>query len=132
MTTVTATTGSEPIVLDSSGWLEYLTNGSKAPVFAPYLEGNTEILVPSIVIYEVRKILQLKLSKTVADIFLSDVLRRSIVSFDDVIAVQSAEFSIQHGLAMADAIIYATARHFDVQLVTSDSHFANLSGVTLL
>lgn len=129
---MTATTGSDPIVLDSSGWLEYLTDGSKASAFAPYLEGSATILVPSIVIYEVRKILQLKQSKTLADIFLSDVLRRTIVSFDDVLAIQSAELSIQHRLAMADAIIYATARHYDVPLITADNHFANLTGVTIL
>jgi len=129
---VTATTGSDSIVLDSSGWLEYLTDGSKASAFAPYLEGDATVLVPSIVIYEVRKILQLKQSKTLADIFLSDVLRRTIVSFDDVLAIQSADLSIQHRLAMADAIIYATARHYDVPLITSDNHFANLAGVTIL
>lgn len=129
---MTATTGSDSIVLDSSGWLEYLTDGSKASAFAPYLEGDATVLVPSIVIYEVRKILQLKQSKTLADIFLSDVLRRTIVSFDDVLAIQSADLSIQHRLAMADAIIYATARHYDVPLITSDNHFANLAGVTIL
>ena len=33
---------------------------------------------------------------------------------------------------MADAMIYATARYHGVELVTSDTHFSGLPGVTLL
>jgi predicted nucleic acid-binding protein len=129
---VTATTGSEPVVLDSSGWLEYLTSDSKADSFAPYLESDRVIFLPSIVIYEVRKVLILNHGRTLADIFYSDALRRAVVSFDEVLAVKSAELSASHKLSMADAIIYATATHLEAQLVTSDNHFAGLPGVLLL
>ena len=129
---MTATTASDPVVLDSSGWLEYLTDGTKAEAFAPYLEGDRTIVVPTMVIYEVRKILTLKKSRTLADLFISDVLRRTIAAFDEVLALKSADLSVECKLAMADAIIYATARHFQVNLITSDSHFANLPGVTIL
>jgi len=129
---VTATTVSEPVVLDSSGWLEYLTDGAKAEAFAPYLEEDRVVIVPTIVIYEVRKILTFKKSITLADIFVSNVLRRTIAAFDDLLALKSADLSIQHKLVMEDAIIYATAKHFEAELITSDNHFANLPGVTLL
>jgi predicted nucleic acid-binding protein len=33
---------------------------------------------------------------------------------------------------MADAIIYASAQHHHALLSTSDAHFANLPGVTLM
>ncbi|MGB7731010.1 MAG: type II toxin-antitoxin system VapC family toxin [Candidatus Acidiferrum sp.] len=128
---MTATTASDPVVLDSSGWLEYLTDGPKADSVAPYLESNL-LIVPSVVIYEVRKILSLENTKTLADIFYSLALRKMIVSFDEVLAVKSAELSARHKLAMADAIIYATAVHLRAQLITFDNHFADLSGVTLL
>lgn len=129
---MTATTASDPVVVDSSGWLEYLTDGTKAEAFAPYLEGKRVVIVPTVVIYEVRKILSLKKSKTLADLFISNALRRTIAAFDEDLAVKSAELSIEHKLAMADAIIYATARHFEVDLITSDSHFGDLPGVTIL
>jgi predicted nucleic acid-binding protein len=132
MITVTATTASEAVVLDSSGWLEYFTEGSKAESFAPYLESDRVVFVPTIVLYEVRKILQLKQGKIIADMFLSDALRRTIVDFDDTLAIKSADLSITNKLSMADAIIYATAQHLGAQLVTSDGHFANLADVTLL
>jgi toxin FitB len=125
-------TVSEPVVVDSSGWLEYLTEGPKADSFAPYLERNQIVLLPTVVIYEVRKILVLRRYKTLADAFYSQALRRTIVAFDETLAVKSAELSIDYKLAMADAIIYATAQHRNVPLVTSDAHFANLPGVTML
>jgi toxin FitB len=129
---VTATTGSEPVVVDSSGWLEYLTSDSKADLFAPYLESGRVIFLPSIVIYEVRKVLVLNHRRTLADIFFSDALRRTVVSFDEALALKSAELSVAHKLSMADSIIYATAAHLEVKLVTSDSHFAGLPDVLLL
>ena len=125
-------TGSEPIVVDSSGWLEYLADGSKADAFALYLEREEGVLVPTIVIYEVRKVLSLKQNKSLADIFLSDALRRTILPFDDILAIKSADISVRHKLSMADAIIYATAQHSEALLVTSDSHFEKLGGVILL
>jgi predicted nucleic acid-binding protein len=39
---------------------------------------------------------------------------------------------LAHKLAVGDAIIYATARQFGAELITSDPHFAGLPGVTLL
>jgi toxin FitB len=129
---VTATTGSEPVVADSSGWLEYLTSDSKADLFAPYLESGRVIFLPTIVIYEVRKVLVLNHRRTLADIFYSVALRRTVVSFDEVLALKSAELSVAHKLSMADSIIYATATHLEAKLVTSDSHFAGLPGVLLL
>ena len=129
---MTATTATETVVLDSSGWLEYLTSDAKAESFAPYLEGNISVLIPAIVLYEVRKVLLLRQGKTLADIFLSEALKRIIVPFDEDLAIKAAELSISHKLSMADAIIYTTAVHYHAPLVTSDPHFANLPGVTVL
>ncbi len=129
---MTATTASEPVVLDSSGWLEYLTEGAKTESFAPYLEGGGTVLLPAIVPYEVRKILLLREGKTSADACLSDALPRAIVPFDETLALKAAELSILHKLSMAEAILYATALHCGAQRITSDSHFADLPGVMLL
>ena len=125
-------TVSDTVVVDSSGWLEYLTQGSKADAVARYLEGELNVLIPSIVLYEVRKILLLRQGKTLADIFWSEALKRVLVPFDEELALLAAELSILHKLAMADAIIYATAIHLKAPLITSDAHFANLPGVTLV
>lgn len=129
---MTTPTVSDPVVVDSSGWLEYITSDLKAEFFAPYLEGERPVLVPTIVLYEVRKILLQRQPKTVADLFVSEALRRKIVSVDQEISLSAAVISIQHELPMADALIYATAERNGAELVTSDAHFKGLARVTLI
>lgn len=129
---MTATTDSELILVDSSGWLEVLTEDSKAVQFQPYLEREDQLLIPTIVIYEVLKKLRAGLGPTISDRFLSHALRGRVVALDEHLAIVAAEVSLQHRLAMADAIIYATARRFDAQLITGDSAFESMPGVTLL
>ncbi len=42
-------------VVDSSGWLEYLAGGPNATFFSAAVEGTTDLLVPTLSIYEVFK-----------------------------------------------------------------------------
>lgn len=128
---MTAPIGSEPIVVDSSGWLEYFTADTKADLFEPYFR-EPFLFVPVIVLYEVRKILLLRHTKVAADEFVSVALRHTVVSIDQQIALQAAALSIQHKLAMADALVYTTAGKVGAKLITSDSNFSELPGVTLL
>lgn len=129
---MTTPTASDPVLVDSSGWLEYITSDTKSDLFAPYLEGERPVLVPAIVLYEVRKILLQRQPKTVGDLFASEALRRTVVPVDKDIAFAAALISIQHELPMADALIYATAEKYRAELVTSDTHFAGLPAVTML
>lgn len=124
-------TGSEPVVVDSSGWLEYFTSDSKGDLFEPYLR-SPGLVVPAIVLYEVRKVLLLRQPKTIADRFVSEALRHPIISVDQEIALNGAQLSLQHKLSMADALVYAVASKLRAELVTSDSDFGKLPGVTLL
>ena len=127
------TTGTEFILIDSSGWFEYITEDTKSQLFAPYFESDSRrILVSPIVIYEVRKLLLQRQSKKVADEFVSQALRHQLVLVDDRIAIDAAVFSIDYRLPMADALIYATAGAASAQLITSDAHFNSLPGVTVL
>jgi toxin FitB len=129
---VTTPSASDPVLVDSSGWLEYITSDSKADLFSPYLEGQRPVLVPAIVLYEVRILLLQRQPKTVADLFVSEALRHTVVSVDQEIALAAAVISIQYELPMADALIYATAERHGAEVVTSDSHFKGLPRVTLL
>jgi toxin FitB len=129
---VTTPSASDPVLVDSSGWLEYITSDSKAELFAPYLQGQRPVLVPANVLYEVRKILLQRQPKNIADLFVSEALRRTVVPVDQEIALVAAAVSIQHELPMADALIYATAENRGAELVTSDAHFKGLPQVTLL
>ena len=129
---MTGTTGTDLILVDSSGWLEALTGDTKAEQFQPYLEKEDQLLIPTIVIYEVLKKLRGGMGPSISDRFLSHALRGRVIPLDEHVAIAAAEFSLRHRLAMADAIIYATACSFEAQLVTADEHFGELPGVTII
>jgi predicted nucleic acid-binding protein len=129
---VTIPSASEVLLVDSSGWLEYLTQDSKADDFAPYLEGSNPVVVPTIVLYEVYKKLRMVRGKSEADQFAFHALRREVVPLEEGLALAAANASMEWHLGMADAIIYATAQALGAQLITSDQHFQGLPGVTLL
>jgi predicted nucleic acid-binding protein len=132
MTTAIAMTGSEIVLIDSSGWLEYITGDEKADAFGAIFQKDVQVLVPTIVLCEVLKILLLRAGGSQANVFLSEALRRSVVDLTDTIALSAASLSIDHKLPMADAIIYATAQSHHAELITSDAHFTGLPGVTVL
>ncbi len=129
---MTATTATNLIVVDSSGWLEFITDDVKADAFAPYIEPEDRVLVPAIVVYEVSKRLLKEYGDHGADLFLSFAFRRRIVGLDEYLALGSAEISLRRRLSMPDAIIYATAQNEQAQLITGDAAFQGLPGVTLI
>jgi toxin FitB len=125
-------TVSDLILIDSSGWLEYIGKDTKAELFRPYFKRQESLLVPTVVLYEVRKVLLLRSPIYVADCFVSEALRYTIVDLSREIALEASQLSARHKSHMADAFIYATALHHKAQLLTSDAHFANLPAVTVL
>jgi predicted nucleic acid-binding protein len=128
---VTGTTVSELWLIDSSGWLEYLTQDLDAAKFAPYIESASPTVVPTMVLYEVVKILMRERGQVAADRFISEALRHVVVPLDEGLALAAAHISNEHKLAMADAIIYATAQDHQAQLVTGDAAFRGLPGVII-
>ena len=120
------------IVIDSSGWIEFFTDGPLADDYASRLRRLGTVITPVIVLYEVYKRLKRELSEDDAVIAVSAMQRSQVVPIDQELALTAADMSLEHGLAMADAIVLATARKFQAELVTSDRDFAELDGVTYL
>ena len=52
-----------------------------------------------------------------------------VVPLSESIAYLAADISLLHGLAMADAIVYATAWDQNAQVVTGDADLKDLPGV---
>jgi len=120
------------IVVDSSGWVEYFTDGPLADVYAAKLRNLPSILTPVIVLYEVYKRLKRELSELDAVVAVSAMQRTRVVPISSELALTAADLSLEHGLAMADAIILATAQLYRAELVSSDSDFETVPGVTYL
>ena len=123
--------GSDLFLVDSSGWIEFLGDGPLADRFAPYFEREERLIVPVIVLYEVYKKLLSVRGSTAADRFLSAALRARVVPIDERLTMLAARISMDRRLAMADAMIYATALAAGARLVTSDAHFKGLPEATV-
>ena len=120
------------IVVDSSGWVEFFTDASLAADYFSRLRNLAIVVTPVIVIYEVYKRLKRDLSEDDALVAVSAMQRTRVVPVSQELALLAADLSLEHGLAMADAMVLATARLFRAELVTSDADFQNLAGVTYL
>jgi toxin FitB len=131
---VTTPSVSDRILIDSSGWVEYLGNGPKSDRFAIYFESQAILLLPSIVVYEVYKKILRERDSRLAMEFLSQAygFGDRLIPLTLELAVKASATSLDTGLPMADAIIYTTSKYHEAQLVTSDSHFADLPRVTLI
>ncbi len=131
---MTTPSASNWVVVDSSGWVEYMGNGPKSGSFAAYLESPEKLLLPSLVVYEVYKKLVREQGTHIAGIFLSQAFsfRDGLIDLTLELSILASQTSLETRLPMADAIIYAMAQHHRAQLITSDSQFADLPGVTLV
>ena len=118
------------ILVDSSGWLEYFMNGSLAEKYAGYLAKSREVLTPTIVLYEVFKVLKSQLGEEHALDAAVQMGETNITPLSDSLAYHAANLSLEYKLAMADAIIYATACAHQATLVTSDADFKGLPKVS--
>ena len=119
-------------VIDSSGWIEFFTDGPLAKDYATRLRNLANIVTPVIVLYEVYKRLKRDLSEDDAIVAVSAMQRTRIVPIDQELALTAADLSLEHSLAMADAIVLATARRFRAELVTSDRDFEGIPDVAYL
>lgn len=131
---MTTPNGSKRYLVDSSGWVEYLGDGPKTKAYARFFEKQEALILPTIIIYEVFKKLLRERGISFAEQFFAHVqqLADHTIVLDTDLAVQAARLSSETGLPMADAIIYATAHSLQAELITSDTHFSGLPGVTLI
>jgi predicted nucleic acid-binding protein len=116
-------------VIDSSGWLEYFTNGENAEFFAPAIENPQNVLVPTISLFEVFKRVLVERNRDDALEAVALMKEGRVVDLDDSLALLAAELSVELKLPLADSIILATARECSATLWTQDVHFKGLDDV---
>ena len=96
------------------------------------LADPAEILTPTIAIYEVYKVLKRDASEEDALLAVAQMLRTNVIPLSETLALEAADASLENSLAMADAIVYATARARGAELVTTDADLEGLPGVAFL
>ncbi len=116
-------------VVDSSAWLEYLAAGPNAAFFAEAIENVSELVVPTISIYEVFKRIVQQRSENEALQVVAVMQQGRVSEMDSTVALSAARISIDHKLPMADSVMLATAKLNQATLWTQDSHFEGLAGV---
>lgn len=113
-------------VIDSSAWLEYLANGPNAGAFAPVIEDVAQLVVPTLVITEVLRRLDAQDKRRIIPEVLAHMRLGQVVALDDQLAVEAAVVGRQHKLALADSVVFATARAWDATTWTQDEDFRGL------
>ena len=122
------------ISVDSNGWIERFTNGLKAEAYNRVIDNaKPEELVTSVVVlYEVYRKVKKSVDEETALEAIAALVQTTVVEVDQTLSLEAADYSLQHGLHMADAIVYATAKRHSAELYTSDEDLQGLPGVTSL
>ena len=116
-------------IVDSSCWLEYIAGSKVGDLVAPIIENTSELIIPSITIYEVFKKISRELDEDKALFVVAQMKQGQVVDVDSDLAIYSGKIGLQYKLAMADSIIYATVLKYEAELYTQDKHFKDLKRV---
>ena len=116
-------------IVDSSGWLEYFASGPNAEFFSEPIEEPSELLVPTISLYEVFKRVLQQRDESEALRAIAFMQSGEIIDLTSTIALHAAKISTELKIPMADSVMLATARESDAVLWTQDSDFEDLEDV---
>ena len=116
-------------LVDSSAWLEYFADGPNAAFFAPAIERSRDLLVPTIVVFEVYKRVRQQRDQRAALEAVSALQHGRIIDLTAALAMAAAGISYSEKLPMADSIIIATARAENAIIWTQDGDFEKMQRV---
>lgn len=116
-------------VVDSSGWLEYFADGPNANFFSLAIVRVSELVVPTISIYEVFKRILQQRDEAAALQAAALMHQGEVVDLTAPVAIAAARLSRELRLPMADSIMLATANTCEATLWTQDADFESVAGV---
>lgn len=116
-------------VVDTSVWVETLVGGAFGKELLADLPADDDWLMPTIVQLEVSKWLRRERSEDLHNRVIAFSMTRRIIPLDTTIALDAADLCRTLKLATADAVVLATARLNNADLLTCDAHFEGLAGV---
>jgi predicted nucleic acid-binding protein len=80
-------------------------------------------------LFEVYKKIKRERGEETALLFAGRLNATPVILLTESIAFLAADLSVRHGLAMADAIVYATAKDQEAHVITGDADWKDLTGV---
>lgn len=116
-------------LVDTCGWIEWLTDGVLSAEFEPWLAEADQVYVPTSVQFELYKWVKRERDEITALEAIALTEQCKVIPLNTAISLWAADLAMEHKLSFADAIIYATARQQEVTLITSNDHFQGLTGV---
>lgn len=116
-------------VVDSSAWIEFITDSGNAPFFEEPIVELDQLIVPTITILEVFKFVSRRMDTSSALQAVAAMRQGTLVDLDAEIALVAARVGNEYGLPLADSVIYATAQQNGAVVWTQDSDFRNLPEV---
>ena len=116
-------------IVDSSGWLAYFADEPNAKHFMAPLSDPASLIVPTVIIYEVFKVVLRESGENDALQALAAMQKGTVVALTASLALAASKLSIEHALPMADSIILATAQEFNAALWTQDSDLKKMNNV---
>lgn len=116
-------------LVDTCGWIEWLTDGVLADDFGPYMETSAELVIPTTLQFELYKWAKREKGEAEALEVVALTEQGRVIPLNTGIALYAADLALQYRLSFADAIIYATASQLGVPLITADDHFLGLPEV---
>jgi predicted nucleic acid-binding protein len=116
-------------VVDTSVWIEWIVGSPLGERLALELPTNDQWIVPTIIQYELSRWLAREMSDAAAARAIAFSKELIVAPLTTDIATKAADYAKAHGLATADAIIFATANDARADLLTCDAHLAKLPSV---
>ena len=116
-------------VVDSSAWLEYFAGGPNAGRFAAAIEATGDLIVPTVVVFEVTRRVMQQRGEDAALQAAALLHQGQLVPLDSALALSAARIGVEARLPLADSIILATARQYGATIWTMDADFEGLPDV---
>ena len=113
-------------LVDTCGWIEWLVGGKLSKNFEKYLGNPSELVIPTIIQFELYKWVCRERDEETALEVIGVTEQGKVIVFDTSLSLFAADMAKKYGLAAADAIVYATSRRNNAQIITCDKHFKTL------
>ena len=122
------------ISVDSYGWIERFTEGPKAAAYNRIIDGTkpSELVTSVVVLYEVYKKVKKLKGEEMALEAVAALSQTKVVPVDQTLSLEAADYSLEHNLHFADALVYAAARHSSASLYTSDEDLKALKDIVFI